>query len=257
MGRRGGRFTALGKGGEDAASFLAALKQDLAVARAFIDKWDGIGTLDVFEVKLPENILGDGGKVADLLHNAHLLANNWDRAPLTFFYETSFKGDWRRNIANVAEAVAEQNRRQKFSGAFTGIKLRTGGTVAGAFPTAEQVAGAIVACRDAGVPFKCTAGLHHPFRRFDESVQTKMHGFVNVFGGAALAYALKLDGKTLTEILVDEDGHHFLFSEDKFAWKSLLISREELEKARREFALSFGSCSFTEPIEDLQSWKLL
>jgi hypothetical protein len=256
MGRHAGRFTVLGRGGDDASGFLDALKRDLERARAFNDRRDGFGTADVFEARLPESVQADGAAIGELLKQSQWLASKWNSAPLTIFYETSFKGNWRRNAQVTADAVAAHNRRQ-IGGSSAGIKLRTGGTVATAFPTAEQLAGAIIACRDAGVAFKCTAGLHHPFRRFDKSVNTKMHGFVNVFGGAALAFARKLDEKTLTEILLDEEGSHFLFGEDSFAWKTLMISRAELEQARRLFAISFGSCSFTEPIEDLQSWKLL
>ena len=45
-------------------------------------------------------------------------------------------------------------------------KLRTGGVVEEAFPTVESVAGFIVRCAELGVPFKATAGLHHPLRCF-------------------------------------------------------------------------------------------
>jgi hypothetical protein len=258
VGRQAGRFTALGKAADDADAFLEALRHDVSAVRAFTDRCEGVGMLDTFEVRLPESVLQDEAKTKSLLTQGRDLVSRWHKSPLTMFYEVNFKGQSQRHhLTTVAKAVAEQNRQTSFSGTFAGIKLRTGGTVAEAFPSAEQLSRAIVACRDAGVPFKCTAGLHHPFRRYDKTVNTKMHGFVNVFGGAALAYVLELDERTLTEILLDEDGHHFRFADDRFGWRDLLISRSDLEKARRQFAISFGSCSFTEPIEDLQSAKLL
>src|SRR5262249_54512590 len=61
------------------------------------------------------------------------------------------------------------------------FKLRCGGLEASTFPSVEQVSAAIAACRDASVPLKFTAGLHHPIRHFSGEVQTKMHGFINVF----------------------------------------------------------------------------
>jgi len=40
-------------------------------------------------------------------------------------------------------------------------------------------------------------------------------------------------------------------------WREQRVSSKELVVARQNFALSFGSCSFTEPIDDLQSLGLL
>lgn len=249
----------LGKGGKDSAEFFAALRNDLENVAAYVTRLPNRKLPYAFEVVLPETVASLGeGEVVKFISEVRGMMLETHLPSAATFYEVSFKGNWEKRLETVSRVIAKRNRQQGSGHSdYMGIKLRTGGIVADAFPSAEQVAAAIVACRDAGVPFKCTAGLHHPFRRFDESVQTKMHGFVNVFGGAALAHALTLDEKTLTEILLDEDGHHFLFSDDKFGWKNLLISRNDLEKARREFAISFGSCSFTEPIEDLQKWKLL
>src|SRR5439155_23923759 len=73
-----------------------------------------------------------------------------------------------------------------------GYKLRCGGLHASTFPSIEQVAHVITACRDAGVPLKFTAGLHHPLRHYDSAVQTHVHGFLNAFGAGVLAHARKL-----------------------------------------------------------------
>src|SRR5207302_6704520 len=92
-----------------------------------------------------------------------------------------------------------------------GFKLRCGGLEASAFPTPEQVAGVLISCRDHGLALKATAGLHHPLRRFHEGVQTRMHGFLNVFGAAVLAAVHRLTEVQVRAIVEDEDSGHFAF----------------------------------------------
>jgi hypothetical protein len=103
---------------------------------------------------------------------------------------------------------------------------------------------------------KCTAGLHHPVRHFNEGVQTKMHGFLNVFGAGVLAVANDLSVEQIETILEDENPASFIFDEAGFAWKDLRIDNPEIKLARQQ-VVSFGSCSFNEPREDLRSMGLL
>jgi hypothetical protein len=141
-------------------------------------------------------------------------------------------------------------------GAFRGAKIRTGGLEAAAFPSPDQVASFLIAAREAGVSWKATAGLHHPLRRFRQEVGTKMHGFLNVFCGAALAFAGR-DEATLVRILNEEEAAAFRFTDDAFTWRDHRLDRASLARARAEFALSFGSCSYLEPVEDLKALGLL
>jgi hypothetical protein len=106
------------------------------------------------------------------------------------------------------------------------------------------------------VPIKFTAGLHHPVRLFHDSVQTKMHGFLNVLGAGVLALEHDWTSKEIAQMIDDEDAGSFSFTEDFFAWRDWRISTEAIA-ARRELVTSFGSCSFDEPREDLRALKLL
>jgi hypothetical protein len=129
-------------------------------------------------------------------------------------------------------------------------KIRTGGVVATAFPDAEQVAGFVAACMRLRLPFKATAGLHHPLRCVKpftyerDAPRGTMHGFVNLFLAAALP-------DRAAEILLDEDPGAFAFDEDGASWRGTRISNAELA-TMRECAISFGSCSFEEPVHDLK-----
>jgi len=115
-------------------------------------------------------------------------------------------------------------------------KIRTGGD---SVPSIEQVANFIRACKNAGIAFKATAGLHHPIRN------GAMHGFVNVFLAAVMV-------ERAEEILAEEDPKVFVFGDDGVAWRGHAVTTDAITNMRRDFALSFGSCSFEEPIDDLK-----
>jgi hypothetical protein len=138
-----------------------------------------------------------------------------------------------------------------------GLKLRTGGVTAAAFPTTEQVAYAIEQCRDAHVPMKFTAGLHHPLRRFDPGVRTMMHGFLNVFAAVTLAHAAAFDFHDILSVIEELDANAFQFADEYVSWNDADASMDEIQYARRERGLSFGSCSFDEPRDDLRAMRLL
>jgi hypothetical protein len=130
-------------------------------------------------------------------------------------------------------------------------KIRTGGITADAFPAIGNVAEFLRACRAKSVAFKATAGLHHPLRcvkplTYEPNAPTgTMHGFLNVF----LAAALLDDAEA---ILGETDPHAFSFDDEQAAWRGHAVTTSELRTVRRDFATSFGSCSFEEPINDLK-----
>lgn len=143
-----------------------------------------------------------------------------------------------------------------------GAKVRTGGTTAEMFPSTSELAHFIHLCACYGVPFKATAGLHHPLRAIHRltyqanSPTAMMHGFLNVFIASAFARAGATQ-HTLVEILEAQDPVDFRFTDDGIVWRDRCLNLHEIENARGEFAVSFGSCSFTEPLDDLKALNLL
>ncbi len=131
-------------------------------------------------------------------------------------------------------------------------KIRTGGITPDAFPAIGNVAEFLRACKAKGVAFKATAGLHHPLRcvkplTYEPNAPIgTMHGFLNVFLAAAL-----LDHAD--EVLAETDPHAFAFDDDGASWRGHRVTTEEIVAMRRDFATSFGSCSFEEPIGDLRA----
>jgi len=87
-------------------------------------------------------------------------------------------------------------------------------------------------------------------------VKTKMHGFLNVLGAAALAAEHKWNEQQTATMIDDEDVESFSFDDEFFSWREWQIGIKRL-KGRRRFVTSFGSCSFDEPREDLRDLRLL
>ncbi len=157
--------------------------------------------------------------------------------------------DAERTIAALAEHRADRGA-AKF-----GYKLRTGGVVASAFPSSMQIARALIAAIEHRVPIKFTAGLHHPVRQFHTSVQTKMHGFLNVLGAGVLAAEHGWGPPETAAMLEDEDSTLFEFADEFFAWREWRVTTDRIRE-HRALVTSFGSCSFDEPREDLRALGL-
>ena len=142
------------------------------------------------------------------------------------------------------------------------IKIRTGGLTAEAIPSADEIADFLCDAAARRLPFKATAGLHHPLRSLrpltyaQDSPQAMMHGFLNVFLAAAFAWHGTKRGVIL-EILNETEAGAFEFGEKAITWGGHRLSTQQISEARRDFAHSFGSCSFEEPVTDLRELDLL
>jgi hypothetical protein len=230
--------TVLGQGGTTADEFLAQLERDLAAIEQFRQAW-WPAVAEVLEVPLPS------GDTADVLGRAAGLVRT---AQLRTFFEVPVAADWTERVRASCQALAAL---PGASDAMLGLKVRCGGLTAEAFPSNEALAAFMVRCRDARLPWKATAGLHHPLRFWDEQFQVLMHGFLNVFGAGVLSYAHPLTEAQLCEILRDREGTQFWFQNDRFGWRQWGCTLREVKDLRRRWLPSFGSCSIDEPIADL------
>jgi hypothetical protein len=147
--------------------------------------------------------------------------------------------------------------RVKQAGCFA--KIRTGSVKPEAIPSIKDVAAFILACAERRLPFKATAGLHHPIRAEHpltyetKSPRAVMHGFLNVFLAACFAWHAE---RKIEPILAEKDAAAFRF-DDRAHWRDRSLSAEQIRAARTEFAHAFGSCSFEEPVHDLEALGLL
>jgi hypothetical protein len=239
------RFSVLARAEESYAALLGRLRQDAPGLTSHV--------LDTWEIRLP---LADpaeecGSALREMLSDADEILR--PLCATTIFFEAGIGSE--AAISSFCRTLKEHNERT--GNVRVGYKLRTGGLERLAFPTPEQVCEVLIACRDTGLPLKFTAGLHHSVRQFDPGVGTHAYGFFNVFGAALLADALALDRGTIRAILLEEDPTAFSFTDAEFAWRDRRIAADVVRTLRRDRVISFGSCSFSEPSEDLRALELL
>jgi hypothetical protein len=133
-------------------------------------------------------------------------------------------------------------------------KLRTGGVKPEMVPSVTDVAAFILTCAERRLPFKATAGLHHPVRAIypltyeADAPRAVMHGFLNVLVAAAFAWSGE---RNLEPILSETDADTFRF-DDRVHWRDRSLAVGQIQEARQRFIHSVGSCSFDEPIQGLK-----
>lgn len=230
------RVSALGPKTENAAAFETELRNLVEAIRSLQQQHGGLVSVAQLEMFVPKDVDGEKlNETAAVLNGLKIQA----------FWEAP--AEW-------AEQMIVSLARMKQPS--FGYKLRTGGVTADAFPSSVQIVRAILASTKHHVPIKFTAGLHHPVRQFRDEVKTEMHGFLNVLGAGVLSAEHHWDEAQTVDMLEDQTTKSFEFHDTVFAWRDWEITLDRI-KARRKFITSFGSCSFNEPREDLQSLKFL
>ena len=231
------------------ATGSAAADADLEQIRAFSARQPPDGsarlTVDTYENRV--STAGDVSRLAEASRGAWRVA-----------CEVPFAGSAADSIVALDELLAAI----RMVGGIA--KARTGGVTPEAIPDGHAVARFLYRCARIGVPMKATAGLHHPIRArhrltyAPDSPTAVMHGFLNVFAAAAFAPALvrtepeESATRALTDILDETDPGAFVFDDESLRWRDLRVGFEAIEAVRASGALSFGSCSFEEPVDDLR-----
>ncbi len=256
-------LSVLGRGGKSTPELLAGVRADALAIAAFQDRHKPHVKIQIYEARLPVGVFAgeDSETARQLLDEIAGILDAATAPPLTPYFEPAPGYTWHATVRLFNKALAEVDGVRLAQGKRhvrpAGFKLRCGGLEASSFPSPEQVAMVLTACRDADVPVKFTAGLHHPFRHWNASLNTSMHGFLNIFAAGVLAHAHQLDECAVVRILADEAAEHFTFDHEGMAWTDVRASVADIEAARRSAVVSFGSCSFDEPREKLRAMHLL
>jgi len=83
-----------------------------------------------------------------------------------------------------------------------------------------------------------------------------MHGFVNVIL-AASTLSLGGDIDEATALLEDGSPDNFSFDDDCARWHDRSFTTQQIVHVRENFMMSFGSCSFTEPLDEMKQMRWL
>lgn len=190
---------------------------------------------------------GPGIAAVELKASAPRDINPWrDSRPeaMDVFIEVPLDDSLEFNMAAIATTGAR-------------AKIRTGGVTPDAIPASLQVLRFLRLCHGSGLAFKATAGLHHPLRAIypltyeTRSASAEMFGFLNIFLAAAMVWSDAAD-EIVLQMLDEKEPSAFRFSDDSVTWRGHALTTEELRDSRVAFALSFGSCSFREPVDELR-----
>ena len=128
------------------------------------------------------------------------------------------------------------------------LKFRTGGETEDAFPDEARLASALTDALEQDLRFKLTAGLHNAVRHTDPTTGFEHQGFLNV----VLAVHAVQSGAS------DDVAAAILGERDASVVAAAVADLDEAARGHvRSRFLSFGTCSISEPIDDLRELGLL
>ena len=215
-----------------------------------------LGTAGITVASLELRVPGAGLDQAGLTRSVSEIAERWPTEPVSFWYEPSYSAGW-STPPDAALATLAAVRGAAAPNVTVGAKVRCGGQLAGATPSVEDLAAFVVAAQAHDVPWKATAGLHNSVRGAHGVVAGAVpHGFLNLFIAGIALHAGALDATRVADVIAESDPRAFVVDPVHLAWRDVRVEAEQAAAAR-ERCVSFGSCSFDEPVNDLRELGIL
>lgn len=141
-------------------------------------------------------------------------------------------------------------------------KIRTGGVTPQAFPAPDEVLRFIRTCVEMRVPFKATAGLHHaitgthPLTYEPDAPSADMYGFLNILLATALVRS-GIGDEVALALLLERDAQSIARDGSRLTWRDHALEAAELAAARESALVGIGSCSFSEPVDEVRALGLI
>jgi hypothetical protein len=212
---------------------------------------DGV-TVTSLEARLP-NVALDAASMQRIVDD---IVERYPSAEAAFWYESGYSAGWTAPPESWLTVIANA-RASAPANVTLGAKVRCGGAAAGATPSVEDLAAFITAAHAHDVPWKATAGLHHPVRgQHGTAGGAVPHGFLNVFMAGAALHAGAIEAPRVAELLAETDPRAFVIDPLHVSWHDVRLDPEQIAAAR-ERCVGFGSCSFDEPVNDLRELGIL
>jgi len=161
------------------------------------------------------------------------------------FFEPDLSGEnWNTVIDQMADALTKTN--EEFDRSILGLKIRCGGE--GALPL-SRIVEVILDVSSRAIPFKATAGLHHPL--VEPQLNNEL-GFLNLLAAYLFLHAgMEFSATDIEDIFKTDDPSCYEFTNEQFRFHGMSLSINDVKRIRSEFVFRLGSCSLKEPDEDL------
>jgi hypothetical protein len=208
-------------------------------------------TVTSLEARLP-NVPLDASAMQRIVGD---VVERYPSAEIAFWYESAYDAGW-KTVPDAWLEVIAGARATAPANVTLGAKVRCGGAAAGATPSVDDLAAFVTSAHAHGVPWKASAGLHHPVRGMAADGGAVQHGFVNLFVAGVALHAGVLDASRVADVLGETDARAFVIDPAHVAWRDVRVEAEAVAAARAG-CVAFGSCSFAEPVNDLRELGIL
>ncbi|PZR56125.1 MAG: hypothetical protein DLM50_09020 [Candidatus Meridianibacter frigidus] len=230
--------------GHDARSWFEQARQRIGFVTSRLSA-SGVTRAEVLEIPMPapaaarETFDAPVGQLSALMRNAGL-------SDMPVYVELPRVALREERLPNAFAALARYGLR---------AKIRCGGA-SNLTPSTDELAQFILQAARHAVAFKATAGLHHALPYEEAPGEPNAHGFLNLLAASVFAWEAAA-AELVPLILQERSWGAFVVTERELQWRDRAAALAQIENARRNGFVSYGSCSFQEPVGDLLALGLL
>ena len=184
------------------------------------------------------------------------IEGRWDEQATGVWRDLS-GGPWRVYV-EVDRSQPLGGQLERIAAAGAAAKLRTGGVRPELIPPAEQVLEFLATCRRLELAYKLTAGLHHafpgdyPLTYAPDSESARFFGFLPICVAGLILESAPGATDDARRCLDDADPSSFQLTPQSLQWHDYHWTPEMCRQWRTQRLHSVGSCSFDEPLADIQ-----
>lgn len=209
-----------------------------------------------FELKLSETLCNDSD-LEDLLKQIVEVMQAAGLPDIRIYFEVLQTGDAGKD--DLAFSILASNV-ARFKSKVTstdgdhlmGLKCRFANAEAKKVPGIDLVCAMLITAMQAGLPLKATQGLHHLLSNKKGDPRHCRFGYLSLFVACGLLCGSDITKDDLETLLAEENVENFKIRGSSISWRNYRLTIQEIREARRRFLSAFGSCSFTEPLNELK-----